>query len=171
MDIQLLLIPIIFLASLALIILDRKWAIYALLVLSVLLHKQLFSVYQWNLLPVRLFCLAFFVWASLALIFVLYKGKSFSLLWQGLKEPFVFLLILLWTVRAISLVFTKNLPASLNLLAFFTTIVALGIFFFFFLKDNSAQVLKFIKSYIYIVFALCLFAYFQAYLYLSLIHI
>jgi 4-amino-4-deoxy-L-arabinose transferase-like glycosyltransferase len=167
MNAELFLIPLILLFSLALFILDRKLGVYVLLVASVLLHKQLFSVYQWNLLSVRIVMLGFLVWACGTVSLQAFKQKSLKSLWQPLKEPFTLLLILLWIVRAFSLFFTKNLPASLNLLAFFTTMVALGIFLYIFLKDNPKQVLSYIKFYIYTVFALCLFAYFQAYLYLS----
>lgn len=166
MNIQLILLPLLFLFSLGIVILDRKLALYVLLVVSVLLHKQLFSIYQWNLLPARIFMLAFLFWACGSTLLLVIKKKSLTLIWQTIKEPFVLLLVLLWAVRAISLIFTQNLSASINLLAFFTTMTALGIFCYLFLKDKPKQVLSYIKAYIFVAFVLCLFAFFQAYLYL-----
>ncbi|MBP8961119.1 glycosyltransferase family 39 protein [Patescibacteria group bacterium] len=167
MNIELFLIILVFLSSLTLLFLDKKLAVSVLLVLSVLLHKQLFKVYSWNFLPVRIFMLAFVVWSLYFVFKEFLKRKNIWFIFPYLKNPFILLLSLLWLVRGISILFTKNLSASLNLFAFFTTIVCLGIFLFLFLKNKPDQTLKYIKTYIYIVFSLCLFAFFQAYLYLS----
>ncbi len=167
MNIELVLIPIIFFSSLLLLLTDKKLAIHVLLVLSVLLHKQLFKIYSWNFLPIRVFMLAFLAWSCGIVAYSVIKKKTLKPIFAKLKDPFIMLLVALWFVRVLSLFFTKNLGASINLLAFFTTIVSLGIFLYLYLKDAPHQTLAYIKTYIFILFALCLFAYFQAYLYLS----
>ncbi|GIW69596.1 MAG: hypothetical protein KatS3mg101_0343 [Patescibacteria group bacterium] len=74
-------------------------------------------------------------------------------------------IILLWIVRLISLVNSKNIQASLFLFGFFTTIVALVLSIYFNYKDRQDQILKFLRFYIYVAFALTLFGWFQLYLY------
>ena len=48
-----------FIVSSLLVFLNLKAALSVLLVLSVLLHKELFSIYRWDVLPVRIFMIAF----------------------------------------------------------------------------------------------------------------
>ena len=50
-------ILVIFIASYILILRNFKLSLYVLIVLSVLLHKELFSFYKWDLMPVRVFML------------------------------------------------------------------------------------------------------------------
>jgi len=167
MDLEILITISIFLVSLALLFLDKKISLYVLLILSVLLHKELFSIYRWNLLPIRLFMFAFLVWSVYEVCNWSLKKPNLRKVWEYLKEPFIFLLLNLWLVRGISIIFTKNLFTSVTLFGFFTTVVALGIYLYILFKDSPDEVLKYIKFYIYIAFGLCIFAYFQAFLYLK----
>lgn len=167
MDLEILVSASIFLVSLSLILLDKKLSMYILIVLSVLLHKELFSIYRWNLLPVRIFMFAFLIWSVYELTNWFIKAKDLKKLWTYLKKPFIALLLLLWVVRGVSLIYTRNVFSSITLFGFFTTMVALGVYLYLEFKDKPSEILSYIKFYIYILFALCVFAYFQAFLYLK----
>lgn len=164
---EFLLIPAIFIFSLGLLISDKKLALYFLLVFSVFLHKQFFGIQVWNLLIIRVYMVAFLAWCIGWVVLYLYRGKSLKPIKEALAEPFIFLLVALWLVRLASLPFTKNILASFSLFAFFTTMVALGIFLYYLLREKPDQVLVYIKFYIGLAFGLCLFACFQAYLFLD----
>lgn len=158
---------LIFVLSYILISKNFKIAIYLLLVLSVLLHKELFSFFRWDLMPIRAFMLAL-VCVGITKIYIwLFKTDKKKKL-QDLsifKDPFILLVILLWLVRGISIIFSKNLQSSLLLYSFFTTIVVLVIYLVTFLKKNPQEIEKYLKFYILLVFGLTLFGYFQYYLY------
>ncbi|MBD3366185.1 phospholipid carrier-dependent glycosyltransferase [candidate division WWE3 bacterium] len=166
MSLEMVFAILIFVTSLILIVWDKKLSIYILLILSVLLHKELFSIYRWNLLPVRIFMFAFLVWAVYEFTNWLFYNRNFKVLWNYLRKPFIVLLTSMWLIRGVSIIFTKNLFSSVTLFGFFTTMVALGVFLYFQLKDKPEEVLDYLKFYIHVVFALCLFAYLQAFLYL-----
>jgi len=166
MNLEIIIAISIFLVSLALLFLDRKISLYVLLILSVFLHKELFSIYRWNLLPIRLFMFAFLIWSIYEVFDWFKKNRDSKKVEKSLKEPFIFLLLNLWLVRGISIVSTRNLYTSVTLFGFFTTIVAMGICLYLLFKDSPDEVLKYIKFYIHTAFGLCIFAYFQAFLYL-----
>ncbi len=166
MNLDILIVVLIFLVSLVLIYWDKKLSFYVLMVLSLFLHKELFSFYRWNLLPIRIFMFSFLVWGVYESLSWFLQSRDLKKLWGYLKKPFISLLITLWVVRGISLLFTENLFSSVTLFGFFTTMVALGIFLYIRYKNSPDEVFKFIKFYIYALFVLCLFAYFQGFLYL-----
>lgn len=158
-------ILLIFIASYILILKDFKVSLYVLIVLSVLLHKELFSFYKWDLMPVRVFMLGV-VCAGITRIYLFYaKNRSLKPVFKYLKDPFIIILLLIWITRAVSLVFSANLQASILLLGFFTTVVALGIYVYITFKDSPEKLLKYVKFYIYTVFVLTLFGLFQLVLY------
>ena len=169
MNYELALIVLLFSVSLLLIWKNFKLSLYILLALSVLLHKEIFSVYRWDLLPVRIFMLAFLSYTIFVIATRLVKMPSIPALTQYVKESFInhftVFLILLWIVRGISILYTKNLQASLFLYGFFTTVVALGIMLYKKLKGKPDEILKYIKTYIHIVFVLCLFGFIQFFIY------
>jgi O-antigen ligase len=146
---------------------DFKLALYVLLILSILLHKQLFSIYRWDIMPVRLFMVSFMVYVAYR-VFRWYRGGgTVSQAVEFFKQPFVLFLVLLWVIRGISIVFSQNLPASLSLYAFFTTVVVLGLFLYRNFSDRPADLLKYLKTYIILTFILSLFAIFQFYTHLT----
>jgi len=167
MYIELLIAFLIFVLSYILILKNFKIALYLLLVLSVLLHKELFSFYRWDLMPIRSFMVGLlcvgvthiFIW-----LFNTPKKKKLESL-NVLKDPFILLVLLLWVVRGVSMFFSLNLQASLLLYGFFTTIVFLVVYLINYFKNNPNDVLKYLKFYIYITFGLTLFGYFQYVLY------
>ena len=146
---------------------DFKFSVYILLLLSVFMHKELFSFYRWDLLPVRAFVFATLC-AGLLHIYMRYisRGK-FLELFSKLKEPFVAALVFLWLVTGVSILFTKNLQASIALYGFFTAVVSVGIYMYFSLRENAAQVLDYVKFYVYLAFGLTLFGYAQLFLFLK----
>lgn len=158
-------ILLIFLASYILILRNFKLSLYVLIVLSVLMHKELFSFYRWDLMPVRAFMLALLCAGVTKIYFYLIKTKSIKSLLAFIKDPFISIILLLWLVRGISIVNTKNLQASLSLYGFFTTVVALGIYLYLTFKDNPEELLRYVRFFIYIVFGLTLFGLFQLALY------
>ncbi|HSX39791.1 MAG TPA: glycosyltransferase family 39 protein [Candidatus Saccharimonadales bacterium] len=169
MNADILIILLLFIVSLILLFKDFNKAIVTLLLLSVLLHKELFSFYLWDLLPVRVFMLAMFVYAFVSALLWMRKvhdvKKIQAQIAKYLTSPFVLFLGLMWIVSGISIYFTKNLNASINLYAFFSTVVVLGVVLYTRFKNKPDEILNYIKFYIYIVFALCLFGFFQFALY------
>lgn len=177
MYLQIAILILIFFLSLVLIMRNFRQSLVALLILSVLLHKELFSIYHWDLLPVRVFMLALLV--SVAVKVGIWKLKIYrethsvkavssavaAVFFANMKDPFILTLVLLWVVRAISLFFTKSWLDSIQLFGFFTTIVVLGVLIYQQFRSDAEGVLKFIRIYTYIVFGLSSFAYFQMLLY------
>ncbi len=138
--------------------------LYFLTVSSVLLHKELFSFYRWDFLPIRAFMFGMF-FSSVFRLFILVKNKKLTdSLKDFVKEPFLVLLLLLWFVRGISILFSLNLQASLLLYGFFTTVVTLGIVLQTYFKDKPEEIIKYIKAYVFVAFGLSLFGFYQ-YLY------
>ena len=169
MNPEIYILALLFIVSSLLVFLNLKAALSVLLVLSVLLHKELFSIYRWDVLPVRIFMIAFAIVSGINFVMWLTKGgdisKNILKALRYLKDPFVVFLLLLWLIRAVSLIFTKNLPASVFLLGFFTTMVVLGLVLYKKYLGFPEEVLTFIKYYIYIVFGLSLIAFIQIAIY------
>jgi len=154
-------IALIFVASFFLIFRNFKLSLYVLLTLSVLLHKELFSFYRWDLMPVRLFMLALFFVGIVKTYFYVVKHGGIKSLLPYIKDPFIALLLLIWLTRGLSIIFSKNLQASIFLFGFFTTTIVLGIYLYLTFKDSPAELFKYLRFFIYLVFALTIFGYFQ----------
>lgn len=155
-------IAIVGISLLSLLLLVKRFdvSVYLLLILSVLLHKELFSFYTWDLLPIRLFGFA------LILSLAINLKSTLSNLKKNLKDPFILFIIVSWFIYAISIWFSLNVKASLLLLGFYTAICALVYKLVPFLKQNPNFVEKYLKFYVFLTFGLTLFGYFQAFLYL-----
>jgi hypothetical protein len=163
---------VIFAVSLYLIKTRFAFALYLLMILTVLVHKELFSFYRWDLMPVRIFMFAllsifvaeFFQHLYLTLI---KKGslKKFIELVRG--NPYSVLLGLMWAVNGLSLVFSLNLKASILLFGFFTTVLILFVKVFYLIKDDPQRAEGYLKFYSILAFLLSIFGYFQLYLYQS----
>ena len=160
---------LIFVSSFILIYRDFKFSLYVLLALSTLLHKELFSFYVWDLLPIRIFMFALFLVALVRVFQNFYEDKNFKRFLGDvitkLREPFIFGVALLWVVRGLSIIFTKNIQASLLLFSFFTAVSALVIWLYIEFKNNLNEVLKYLKFYVVLAFILTLFGYLQIFLY------
>lgn len=162
-DIAIILVMLI--ASYILILRNFKLSLYVLLVLSVLLHKELFSFYRWDLLPVRVFMLGLLFAGITRVYLYLAKTRNFKTVFSYLKDPFILILLIVWLTRGVSLIFSANLQASIFLFGFFTTVVALGIYLYLTFKDKPEELLKYLRFYVYIVFGLTLFGVVQFVLY------
>lgn len=146
----------------------KKASVYVLIVLSVLLHKELFSFYKWDLLPVRAFMLAISAVTFWEIVKKLKHQSGRAEIVGIIKDPLVFTVGLLWVVRLASLIFTKNLPASLNVMAFFTTVVLLSVYLkLAFVDFDKNEPEKYLHFFVGVVFVLSLFGYFQLGLYSS----
>ncbi len=157
----LLVIFLIFVSSYILVLKNFKFSLYVLIVLSVLMHKELFSFYRWDLMPARIFMLALlFAGITKTYLYVVKSGGIKSLL-PYIKDPYILTLLIIFFTRALSLVFSKNIQASIFLLGFFATIVVLGIYLYLTFKDNPQELLKYLKFFTYVVFTLTLFGYYQ----------
>ncbi len=152
---------LIFVSSYILVLKNFKFSLYVLIVLSVLLHKELFSFYRWDLMPVRIFMLSlFFAGITQTYLYVIKNGGIKSL-FPFLKDPFIISLLLIWFTRLISIIFSKNLSASIFLFGFFTTTIALGIYLYLTFRNNPQELLKYLRFFTYVIFALTLFGFFQ----------
>lgn len=143
--------------------------IKVLLVLSVLVHKELFSIQRWDLLPIRLAMLVFLVYSLILATRYLLNLKTFKqrviAVKTFLSDPFTFALVALWFIRGASLIFSKNLTSSVFLFGFFTTIVAIGLYIYKKFAHDPQAILNYIKLYIIIGFSLGVFCCFQFFIY------
>lgn len=156
MFIELPIVILIFILSVILIRKNFDLSIKVLIVLSVLLHKEVFSMYKWNFLPVRFFMLGILLVGGSSLVFNLRKCN---------KDPFVILLGLLWLVRGASIFYSENILASVELYIFFTTVVILGISIYLKYKGQKEKILDFVKFYIWVCLGLGIFGIFQIVIY------
>ncbi|MFC1700276.1 glycosyltransferase family 39 protein [Patescibacteria group bacterium] len=160
---ELIIIFLIFIVSLVLIFKNFEFSVYVLITLSVLMHKELFSFYRWDLMPIRAFMFALMC-AGILKTFVYFSKNKLSKIKDYLRDPVLVLLGLIWVVRGISTFFSKNLQASIFLYGFFTTVVFMCYYFYLMFKNSPEKVLNYLKYYIYLVFGLSLFGYFQVFL-------
>lgn len=169
MNLELLVIPLIFVLSIILAKRDKRSALTMIMILSLFLHKEVFSIYRWDVLPIRIFMLGLTAYIAFSFLNWLLKAKSFYVAYDTLHEylsdPFIVSLTLLWFIRGLSIIFTRNLAASVFLFGFFTTIVALGYYTYTRFRNDSDGVLSLIKAYIKLAFIACLFGYLQIFLY------
>src|SRR3972149_8389280 len=151
--------------SYVLILRNLDFAVYVLILLSVLLHKELFSFYRWDLMPIRAFMLALLAAVLTRAVMWFIKERNFPALFQKLNDPVLISIILLWVVRLISIINSKNIQSSIFLLGFFTTSVAAFLLVYFTYKNRPHQIIKYLRIYIYTAFVLTLFGWFQFWLY------
>jgi len=167
MNLEILTLILLFISSLMLIFVNTRFSIFVLILLSVLLHKEFFSIFKWDVLPIRIFMLAF----SLYILFFAIRSIKRKIFFQQIKnfvsDPFIFLLLGLLLFRSISLINSKNLFSSISLLGFFGTAVIFGIFLYKKFSNEPDKILNYIKFYIFVVFGLCMFAFAQLFVYLK----
>src|SRR3989344_9347878 len=122
---------------------DLRSAFIFLLLVSPLLHKEVFSLVRWDILPVRLTMLAILGTCLFKFLVWFKKYRDYQKIKDFLLDPMLVLLISLLLVRSLSLINSKNIGASLLLLSFFFTIVFLYILISFLARRYSG---KFIQS-------------------------
>jgi len=160
MNIEIIFIALIFVFSLAGLLIDKRKSLYILLAVSVLLHKELFSIYSWNILPARIFMLAVSVFVAVDVAKSL-KKKDVSWLKKDLANPVFISLAFFWIVAGLSVFFSKNTGASLSIYAFLTSVLALSIYLVRVFQGDRVQVLHFTKIYILVAFILSLIGFIQ----------
>ncbi len=166
MNTELALAILIFALSLVAIFVDFKRSLYILLILSVLLHKELFSFYRWDLLPVRIFMSAVGVYGLyLATNWLRNSQNKLAELKKFLYDPLVLTLLMLWGVRGASLFFSKNLEASILLFGFYSTVLIFVLLLVRELYNDPDLALRLINRYILIAVVLGLFTFVQLLLY------
>lgn len=164
MHFELIFIVLIFCLSLAALFTNSKKALYILLPLSVLLHKELFSIYAWNILPVRVFMGALTVFVFVTVVKRL-RTAGLTDFRRQLTDPAAVFLGAFLVIAGISIIFSKNLQASLSVYAFLVTIFALYFFLNLVYLGDKFAVLKSIKIYILIGFILSLIGFIQIWVY------
>ena len=130
------------------------------LILSVLLHKELFSIYVWDLLPIRVFMAAFLINSLIDF----YRFNKFSLKFvEYLKDPYIFINLLLILSKLVSVFNSLSISSSINLNLFFIAISTFLISVY--LKVKDAEILNLLKSYSLIGVVMALITFIQLYLY------
>lgn len=146
--------------SLILIRVNFLSAVILALVLSTFLHKELFSLYIWDLLPIRVLMGAFL----LNSLYEFFKFNKLTLKFLPyLKDPFILINLLIIGSRIISMVNTLNLRASINLNLFFVAATVFVITIY--IKLKSSEILDLYKKYINISVILSLITFVQLYFY------
>lgn len=157
---------------------DYKFFIYLLLFSSVLIHKEMFSLYMWDFLPVRFLMLALTLYVGgtflkhlLGVIKqkfnkdpTLQNGNQTTGLKVYLTDPFIVSLSVLWIVRGLSIFFSQDIRSSIELYGFFTSIYFASLFIYIRTKGTPSTVLKYLDFYVFVVFLLCVFGLIQLYL-------
>ena len=164
-NLEILILILLFISSLLLIFINTRFSIFVLILLSVLLHKEVFSIYKWDVLPIRVFMLAFSLFAFFYVVKSIRRTEFLKQIKSFVSDPFIFLLISLLLFRSISLINSKNPISSIFLLGFFGTVVILGIYLYKKFSNNPDTIFKYIKFYIIVIFGLSLFAFVQLFVY------
>jgi 4-amino-4-deoxy-L-arabinose transferase-like glycosyltransferase len=130
------------------------------LILSVLLHKELFSIYIWDLLPIRIFMVAFL----LSSLLDFYKFNKFtSKFLSYLKDPFIVINLLLVLSKLVSIFNSLSINSSIFLNIFFINISVFLITIYIRLKD--IELLNLMKNYVFISVVMSLITFVQLYFY------
>lgn len=158
--VEIILIVLILILSLILIRFNFISAVILALVLSTFLHKELFSLYLWDLLPVRVLMGAFLI--NSIYEFIRFNKLSLRFL-PYLKDPFILINILIIFARLISTINSLNLNASLNLNLFFISITIFVINIY--IKLKPSEILDLLKKYINISVILSLIVFVQLFAY------
>lgn len=164
---ELFILGAIFLISILLIRRNFEVSFKVLILISVLLHKELFSIYRWDFLPVRFFMLGLVAYCGYHILNDFIKTRNIRKYLLYLKDPFILIMLFIWVIRGFSIIFSKNIQASILLYGFFTTILFLAVYLDLKLRGNAEKILEYIKFYIGVVFVICLFGIFQLALYLK----
>ena len=150
-----------------------KYAIGGILVLVPLMHKEFFSLYQWDFLPVRFAILG--VLLGLIILQTRRCTKNhfhFKFLTNALRHLFLddrvlMLLITVLVVKISSLILAGNLTQNLEYIAFFSiAIILYAIIRYAYNKFGADVIFYLLKVYMGIGLVAVLFAYVQMFLYM-----
>lgn len=149
---------IIFLAGLYLSLKNLKWGFFYMLAFTPLMHKELFSLVVWDLLPVRL-ALASLSLAAFIKFIIWTKKNGFESARKSVLDfikgdPFLILLMALWLIRGISLFKSQVFDYSLSLFAFYSIMIAFYILFKHLINTYNEQ---FYNKVLYVYFGVAAF--------------
>lgn len=135
-----------------------------LILLMPLMHKEIFSLAMWDLLPIRVFTLG--IGAVLLFKFFMYlKNEGVQKVTDYvLNDPFFIIFAVLWIFRLISIYNAADSQRSLFLLAFFSLTFIIYFAYKIVIFKDSSKFYELIKAYLLIGFLTELFAIVQYYL-------
>lgn len=160
--IEIILVLLIFIACFILIRINFLSSVILALVLSTFLHKEMFSIYIWDLLPIRILMGAYLLNSFYE--FIKFNKLSFKFV-NYLKDPLILLLILFVVSKLISTFNSLDIKTSLFLNLFYLSIVNFIITLY--LKLDAKQLFEIFHKYIFIAFLVSLVPFIQIYLYFN----
>jgi 4-amino-4-deoxy-L-arabinose transferase-like glycosyltransferase len=158
------LIAIIFFTSVYLTFKDLYKSFVALIFLMPLMHKEIFSLAMWDLLPIRVFAVG--MGLVLGFKFLVYLRKEgIEKAWNsGINDPFFIIFGALWFFRLVSIYNSADSQRSLFLLAFFSLTFIIYFAYKLILLNNPDRFKDLIKVYLLVGFLTEIFAIVQYYL-------
>ncbi len=133
---------------------DLRSAFIFLLLVSPLLHKEVFSLVRWDLLPIRVVMLAILSVSVVKFVSWLIKKRNMQDVKSYFRDPFLIALLFLWLSRLISFVNTRNMQASILIFGFFTTVVFLYFLLnYLAIRYGEKFIFSNIKFYSFVAFA------------------
>ncbi len=143
-------------------------AFLASLLFVPLMHKELFSLVIWDLLPIRIFLLGTLVYAITSVVVWMIKTPK-HVIWnkvkdQFIKDPFFVLLAMLLVTRGVSLVNSEVFSQSAALFAFYSLAVYYYLLFKVVIKENKENYFTILNVYLFIGLLAGIFAVIQFYL-------
>lgn len=170
MNFELIIIISISLITFLLSLKNLKWGFYFFMATILLMHKELFSLVQWDFLPSRFASIGI----GLALLIrgiIIVRKKGFNNTFNQLvhftrnDRPFILLIILL-VIRLISSVIGENISTNYNLLLFYSSAIILYLVASYIQKKEGSS--DFFKKVLWIYMGLgviaTIFAFVQMYL-------
>ncbi len=143
-----------------------EYGFYLYIALIPLMHKEIFSLGYWDLLPIRIVAIGI----TIAVIykFIKWRVKVDKKTCRNrvkevlLHDYFFVLLAILWLVRGITLYKSENLPYSLGLFAFYSFVLSIYLIYRYSLvKLGEKWYLKILYVYLGIGLLASIFAYVQ----------
>jgi len=132
------------------------------LVLSTFLHKELFSIYIWDLLPIRILMGAFLLSSA----YDFFKWNKFSLRFVSyLKDPVILLSILFVSSKLVSTINSLDFKTSMFMNIFYVSVF--NFILVLYLKLQEKQIFDLYKKYIFIAFLVALVPFIQIYIYFN----
>ena len=155
------LIPLIFFTGVYLAYRDIYKAFIGVLFLMPLMHKEIFSLVVWDLLPIRVFILGLGLILGVKFLFYLKKHGFEPALKYFLNDPFLIVFSALWIFRLISIYNSTDAIRSFSLLAFFSLTFILYFAYKTIITQNTDRFYDILKIYLLVGFLTEIFAIIQ----------
>ena len=157
-------IPVIFAVAVYLAYKDIYKAFIGMLLLMPLMHKELFSLGVWDLLPIRVFILGIGLVLALRFVNFLRNNKFEDLLSYAKRDPFLIIFSVLWIFRFISIYNSADSQRSFFMLAFFSLTIIIYFAYKHIILNNEDRFYDILKAYLFVGFLTQIFAIVQYYL-------